>query len=132
MREIKFRGLRTDCKGWAYGNLHKGENIRGEIYYEIGYGHNYYKVLPETVGQFTGLKDKNRVDIYECDVLKDPNQRERRPRDKGHGYYIVQYSNGGYVTETYNGNFLVKPSLSNKNSILEVIGNIYENQELLK
>lgn len=73
MREIKFRGLRTDGKGWVYGYLIKDE-----------YGHcyifNYWfipaisipterfiEVIPESIGQFTGLTDKNGVDIYDGD-----------------------------------------------------------------
>ncbi len=76
-REIKFRGIREEYNpAWhqsifKYGNLLNSNSI-GEVGYDLAH-YEYAKVKPETVGQFTGLKDKEGSDIYEGDVLELAN-----------------------------------------------------------
>ena len=73
-RKIKFRGIREEYNpAWhqsifRFGNLLNNNSI-GEVGYDLSH-YEYAKVKPETIGQFTGLIDKNGNEIYEGDLVQ--------------------------------------------------------------
>lgn len=119
MREILFRGKKTISGEWVEGGYY--ENDTGK--YVITPAFVAHLVDPETVGQYTGLTDKNGVRIFEGDIVKVKS------------WHVVVFEDGAFGLKAYNK---IKPvSLmghANKEAILreiEVIGNIYDNPELL-
>ena len=129
MREIEFRGKRKDNGEWIYGSLiiSNDNYYITEGYCEIGtFDLNFikYEVIPETIGQYAGLKDKNGKKIFEGDIVD-----VTRPCVWERG--IVIFKNGCFfikVKET----LLPLYECEINNYKLEVINNIYDNPELLK
>ena len=128
MREIKFRGLRTDGKGWVYGMLfHNNKIVTETVSYESPlvekgspcYKYDYINIIPESVGHFIGLTDKNDKEIYFGDVLQTPTGiatvvwQDIAVALKSPGSEAVDWEHSSYYAKC------------------EIIGNIHENPELL-
>ncbi len=129
MREIKFRGERQKDKSWIYGYLIK--DTYGHCRIQFDAKQFSQVIIPETVGQFTGLRDKNGVKIYEGDILKI----KETPFQIGGLHQVIFYEDR-YLTYSILYNDIDQ---ANKHPLLyqieyadaHVIGNIYDNPELL-
>ena len=124
MREILFRGKRTDNGTWAYGYLFC---IWERTYLCWGTTNdvpNMKEVLPETVGQFTGLTDKNGVKIFEGDIV--------RYCDTIHQVVFEQRNTTAYFGLVYSEIETIPFGHYQDLKQIEVIGNIHDNPELLK
>lgn len=140
MREIKFRGKSIETGEWVYG-YYVYTHDRHRIIYEDYEG--FYceeEVDPETVGQYINLKDKAGREIYEGDIL---NLKTRKHNGSFFDLEIEtiykqsviewwqSHSNIGYRLRDAKGKtMMIKPSSLNTMEA-EVIGNIYDNPELL-
>ncbi len=111
-REIKFRGRDAEgVRGWVYGYL-VYRNGMAWIVNELG----DFKVIAGTEGQFTGLRDKNGKEIYESDIVRgDWHWDGWRP-------HVIEWPDDVYD--------LRESCLGGED--LEVLGNIYENPDLLE
>ena len=132
MREIKFRGKRIDNGEWVYGFYFTSLSEQEEIVHNIRSvskegGYKDYLVDPETVGQFTGLYDKNNVPIYEGDICQSYTFTKSGAEFKEHAMPIV-FRDGMFAFGYYSVNLTYFISEYE----LEVIGNIYDNPSLIK
>lgn len=127
MREIKFRGkaiLNGEwIKGYLFYDYNNADEYRPFITYKseafLG-GVNEQQIDKDTIGQYTGLHDKNGKEIYEGDIVKGTF----------YGFPMVEYD---YIFQIY-WDEKEKGFMANyfEPSECEVIGNIYENPELLE
>ena len=130
-REILFRGKRIDNDEWAEGYLFKIWNRTFLLWGMTSDVPNMVEVNPETVGQFTGLTDKNSKKIFEGDIVR----YETIAHNGYDGIYKVVFEdrNGcGYFGVAYSDIETCVFCYSTPASQMEVIGNIYDNKELLQ
>ena len=128
MREIKFRGKQRRTGKWFYGNLYD-KDIYGRTHIcttKCG----CFDIDPETVGQFTGLMDKNGAEIYEGDIVE---------WEKDNLKYVVKFWEGMFyasVKEYNEGIFGGFPlhafTQGDEGYRCEIVGNIHDNTELPK
>lgn len=118
-REIKFRGKSINSGKWVYAILH-------------GFGMDWFDecVIESSIGQFTGLHDKNGKEIYEGDILRIYDGKEYFniivKWSKEAMAFMACYCDDNQFPLSWFSNLL-----SNQYEI-EVIGNIYDNKELLE
>ena len=142
MREILFRGKRTTDNAWIKGDLYTPKKGWGLFIFINGSGS---KVFHETVGQYTGLKDKNGKRIFEGDILSFPDTVEDGYEYKeGYGFTNVAavcWNSGRWELESYGNHYsgvMDDMELSCHYDFItifrigEVIGNIHDNPELLE
>ncbi len=137
MRTIKFRGKRIDNGEWIYGSYVPHYDFFGTIKNEmVDENGNLFEVDPATVGQYTGLNDKNGKGVYEGDIFKDSNgvlrsifrvpgglAFEDNPVAFGYDHRAPVYPYSP-LAESQNEAWIYQ--------CCEVIGNIHEHPELLE
>jgi len=118
MRTIRFKGLRIDCQGWVYGCLMiNGQRSLISVQYSADVDDfDCHEVIPETVGQFTGLFDEDGKEIYEGDKLS-----------AGESVVIIQNKGRGFEGKFINKSQLYDFPIQNNNYLhWKIIGNIHE------
>ncbi|MFA5099489.1 MAG: YopX family protein [Candidatus Omnitrophota bacterium] len=136
MREILFRGKQTDTGEWVYGYYYYNDTFDEHVIQTVTQ-RRAYRVDPETVGQYTELPDINGIKIYDGDIVRH-GYTVKYADGKTSDFYdngVVEYSesNGCYIITTPGEphfNRLTKGTV--KQNSISVIGNIYDNADLLK
>jgi len=131
MREILFRGKRVDNGEWIYGDLTHISNGKVGIW---GFDNNQFVLVnPSTVGQYTGLTDKNGKKIFEGDIVKRPKLINDKYIDiKNISISVIDWLVGEAYFTFYPNAECSDDCLSCNycGSELEIIGNIHDNPAL--
>ena len=134
MREILFRGKRTTNGDWVYGDFVHGnerKSLRDSIfvYDSETQSFNDYEINPSTLGQYTGLTDKNGKRIFEGDIVKAQDEILGSPFCDGMNGKVV-YDEAAYFIELKDP--MNSQWLYDECAVYEIIGNIHDNPELLE
>ena len=137
MRTIKFRGKDIKTGKWFYGNYYDRDTKGNTHIANLDEG--CLTIDPETVGQYTGLKDKNDKPIYEGDIVECVSWNEYFT-NPATGEVMQPFRRKMYVDFRKGGFKMVEPMPYGievrewdiiYNGDIEIIGNIYDNPELL-
>ncbi len=133
MREIKYRGLNEETGEWVYGwytklveGIRRFDAIIADVDGELT---RFYIHNKETIGQYTGLHDKNGKEIYEGDIVKFEDVSGYKD---GCASVIWHEDSCGYYLENDDDNIYDTLYDFTPSYQMEVIGNIHENPELLE
>lgn len=128
-RQIKFRCKDLETSKWVYGSLLQDDYGTYQLVSFIDHHETWHDVAPETIGQFTGLLDRNGIEIYEGDVVFFKGKN-----------YLVKFWDGMFYASVEECNRNVYGGLplhalttsAEDGYVCEVIGNGYDNPELLE
>jgi len=114
-RKMEFRGKDVESDRWIYGYYYRGELEPDKAFIICKDSYDEYEVIPETIGQFTDLHDKNKKEYCHKDLFRHMGN-----------IYCVEYNFGGYGFYAKNQKWEWLYFVSNTS---EIIGNVYDNPE---
>ena len=130
MREIKFRGKEENSGEWVYGFYEQGSFVNivtgKDTVRHIIQSDFLYDIAPDTLGQFSGLHDKNGKEIFEGDVVQWSKDNRK---------YVVKFRSGMFyasveeLNERIHGGFPLFV-LCDEDQPCAIVGNIYDNPNI--